>query len=80
MENFLPERQREEAGRAAAEEDGSRLEAIVNGLKFSEERVDVTLHQRGVTGFGIEGAIFAFARAERDVDVKAPYRLAHTAD
>jgi len=46
------------------------LRFVRDHFQFADERGDVAVHQFAGRRLGIKGAIRAFLRAERDVDIK----------
>lgn len=69
-ENVFPLPQIEHGRSATAEENGARLEVGGDELEFAGEGADVAIDQFTAGSLGKKGAIFAFLRAKRDVDVK----------
>ncbi|MNC53220.1 hypothetical protein D3C75_1026130 [compost metagenome] len=69
---------REQAGRAAAEEDRPQLAAMGGGqvgVEVGEQGVDVGFfRQFRAGGVGVEVAVRAFAHAPRDVDIQRQRR------
>src|SRR5436190_6957013 len=66
----LPLAEVEQRRGAASEKDRARFQVVMNHLDLTDQRLDVTLDDRAVRGFGVKGAIFALVRAEGDVEVE----------
>ena len=68
-ENFFKLADFQKAGRAAAEINRAESFACRANFNFLRQRVDVSRNFVRAASFGIERAVVAFARAERNVDV-----------
>jgi len=70
-ENLFPLAQVEDGRRAAAEKNGARFQVRRDEFQLTCERADVALDEVAAGRLREEGAIFAFLRAKRYVDVQA---------
>ena len=73
-EHGLPLLEREQRGRAAAEEDRVRPAIRRDQLQLAHQRGDVAVDDIARRRRGVEGAVLALVRAERHMDVQAAHR------